>query len=207
MDGNVCGQGTATVSRTRINIDEPLAAIKFGCDLSRRLDKIFASGSHPIVFLCIGTDRSTGDCLGPLIGSKLSTIGQDSFYVYGTLEQPVHANNLEQIIDDINLKHKNALIIAIDACLGSQENVGCINIGDGALQPGAGVNKNLPPVGQIYITGVVNIGGFMEYLVLQNTRLNLVMRMADLIVEGLMHTINYYTTDELAKEASIAQDH
>jgi len=46
----------------------------------------------------------------------------------------------------------------------------------------------------------------MEYLVLQNTRLNLVMRMANLIVEGLLHTINHCTTRELAEEASIAQD-
>jgi len=33
--------------------------------------------------------------------------------------------------------------------------------------------------------GVVNVGGFMEYFVLQNTRLSLVMRMADVIAEGL----------------------
>ena len=26
---------------------------------------------RPIIFLCIGTDRSTGDSLGPLIGYKL----------------------------------------------------------------------------------------------------------------------------------------
>ncbi|MGB9905657.1 MAG: spore protease YyaC, partial [Desulfotomaculales bacterium] len=31
----------------------------------------------------------------------------------------------------------------------------------------------------------------MEYLVLQNTRLNLVMRMADLIVQGLLNAIRY----------------
>ena len=41
-------------------------------------------------------------------------------------------------------------------------------------KPGAGVNKDLPPVGDLYITGVVNVGGFMDYLVLQNTRLYLI---------------------------------
>jgi putative sporulation protein YyaC len=215
MNGANSNPGTKLTPRTRINIEDPLAAIKFGWDLAGRLHKRNGTVSNcPKVLLCIGTDRSTGDCLGPLVGSKLSALeparfaagGQDAFYVYGTLEQPVHASNLQQKLEEIHRQHENPLIIAIDACLGSQENVGCINIGDGSLQPGAGVNKNLPSVGETHITGVVNIGGFMEYLVLQNTRLNLVMRMADLIVEGLLHTINHPTTKELAKEASIAYD-
>ncbi|HAP93361.1 MAG TPA: spore protease YyaC [Desulfotomaculum sp.] len=207
MNNTNSNPGTTITSRIRINIEDPLAAIKFGWDLDNRLRKRNGMVSNcPKVLLCIGTDRSTGDCLGPLVGSKLSVLEQNVFYVYGTLEQPVHASNLQQKLEEIYCHHENPLIIAIDACLGNQENVGCINIGDGSLQPGAGVNKNLPSVGEIHITGVVNIGGFMEYLVLQNTRLNLVMRMANLIVEGLLHTINHCTTRELAEEASIAQD-
>ena len=49
------------------------------------------------------------------------------------------------------------------------------------IKPGAGVKKNLPPVGDMHITGIVNLGGFMEYIVLQNTRLSLVMNMAETI--------------------------
>ncbi|MNN53765.1 hypothetical protein D3C81_1685430 [compost metagenome] len=37
----------------------------------------------------------------------------------------------------------------------------------------------------MHITGIVNVGGFMEYLVLQNTRLSLVMNMADVIARGI----------------------
>lgn len=36
------------------------------------MNEMRASGRRRIVFLCIGTDRSTGDSLGPLIGSKLA---------------------------------------------------------------------------------------------------------------------------------------
>jgi putative sporulation protein YyaC len=43
------------------------------------------------------------------------------------------------------------------------------------------VNKSLPEVGNIHITGIVNVSGFMEYFVLQNTRLSLVMNMAEII--------------------------
>ncbi|MDU5948577.1 MAG: spore protease YyaC, partial [Paenibacillus macerans] len=58
---------------------------------------------------------------------------------------------------------------------------GSIQVVQGPLRPGAGVNKELPPVGDIHLTGIVNVGGFMEYFVLQNTRLSLVMRLADII--------------------------
>ncbi|MEW6230356.1 MAG: DUF1256 domain-containing protein, partial [Bacillota bacterium] len=36
-----------------------------------------------------------------------------------------------------------------------------------------------------HVTGIVNVGGYMEYLVLQNTRLCLVMRMAEVIATAL----------------------
>ncbi|MNY42755.1 hypothetical protein D3C86_1776740 [compost metagenome] len=53
------------------------------------------------------------------------------------------------------------------------------------MRPGAGVNKQLPPVGDIHMTGIVNVGGFMEYFVLQNTRLSLVMQLGDKIVSAV----------------------
>ena len=56
----------------------------------------------------------------------------------------------------------------------------------GALKPGAGVNKQLPPVGEVHVTGIVNVSGFMEFFVLQNTRLNLVMKMAQTMASGIM---------------------
>ena len=44
-----------------------------------------------ILFLCIGTDRSTGDSLGPLVGHSLSRFTLPHARVYGTLDRPVHA--------------------------------------------------------------------------------------------------------------------
>lgn len=176
-------------TKTRIHMEDPLAVVKFSWDLAVRLDKKDIKGNHEIIVLCIGTDRSTGDCLGPLIGTKLSCFSGNGFTVFGTLDHPVHASNLKEKLEEINSVHERPFIIAVDACLGSMDNVGCINIGDGSLQPGAGVNKNLPPVGDVHITGIVNVGGFLEYMVLQNTRLNIVMKMAELIVEGLQKTL------------------
>ena len=39
------------------------------------MNEMRASGRRQVVFLCIGTDRSTGDSLGPLIGSRLEAEG------------------------------------------------------------------------------------------------------------------------------------
>ena len=143
---------------------------------------------RPIVFVCIGTDRSTGDSLGPLIGTFLKEKNISPFNVYGTLEDPIHAINLEEKLADIKKKHYNPFIIGIDACLGRLKSVGSIQVGSGPVKPGAGVNKVLPEVGDIHITGIVNVSGFMEFFVLQNTRLNLVLNMAKTIADGIHET-------------------
>ncbi|WLD93381.1 spore protease YyaC [Alkalihalobacillus sp. AL-G] len=153
-------------------------------DITRNLTKLLPH-ARPIVIVCIGTDRSTGDSLGPLVGSKLACKPSPHYDVYGTLEEPVHAVNLEERMNEINERYENPFIIGIDACLGKLSSVGMVSLGDGPVKPGAAVKKQLPPVGDIHMTGIVNVSGFMEYFVLQNTRLNLVMKLADLISEGI----------------------
>ena len=58
-----------------------------------------------IVFLCIGSDRVTGDCLGPYIGHLLTPHETGHIFVYGTLSSPVHALNLEKISSVIKKFH------------------------------------------------------------------------------------------------------
>ncbi|CAM3076036.1 spore protease YyaC [Paenibacillus sediminis] len=147
-----------------------------------------ASKQH-IVVVCIGTDRSTGDCLGPLVGTALAKFNSPLFHLYGTLDEPVHAMNLQETLNTIHEQFSNPYIIGIDACLGQTSSVGCIQVAQGPLKPGAGVHKELPPVGDIHLTGIVNVGGFMEYFVLQNTRLSLVMRLSDIIASSLYSAI------------------
>lgn len=154
--------------------------------LSERLFSIIGQiPSHqPLIIVCVGTDRSTGDSLGPLVGSQLQKYNIEGLHLYGTLDSPVHAMNLKDTLASIQSQYHNPYIIAVDACLGQLTSVGCIQIGSGPVKPGAGVNKDLPPVGDMHITGIVNVGGFMEYFVLQNTRLSLVMSMSDVIAKS-----------------------
>ena len=158
-------------------------------EIARLLEKCIRRNKKDwseIVFLCIGSDRVTGDCLGPYVGYRLSQYQLPGISVYGTLNQPVHAVNLEYMTDFITLHHPAALVIAVDASLGEKEHLGYVTIGNGSLYPGAAVQKELPPVGDIYITGIVNISGILEYLTLQTTRLSTVISLADTITQGIL---------------------
>jgi len=132
-----------------------------------------------ICIACIGTDRSTGDSLGPLVGYKLK---DSRLKVVGTLDNPLHANNLSEFQSSLSDK---TLVIAVDACLGHMDHVGFITIRQGSISPGSGVGKDIEPVGDISIAGIVNFGGFMDFMVLQNTRLSVVMKMAEIIANGI----------------------
>ena len=136
-----------------------------------------------IVFLCIGTDRSTGDCLGPLLGYKIQHLESKNVKVFGTLDEPVHANNLEFYRRIISRDYPDWFVIAIDAAIGDEKDVGTVNIHIGSIQPGAGLGKKLGTIGDISITGVVA----PEHLAncLNATRLSKVMKMVDFICEGI----------------------
>lgn len=144
-----------------------------------------------VLLFCIGTDRSTGDSLGPLIGHKLKKAGlKDSqVQVVGTLENPVHAINLEQAIFMVRRCYPDHVIVAVDASVGQTEHVGCITLGKGALRPGLGVCKELQAVGDIFITGIVGGYGNCDPLMLQSVRLSVVMRLADYICESIRQAL------------------
>ena len=131
-----------------------------------------------IIILCIGSDRITGDSLGPLIGQQLSRYRWKNIHIYGTLDAPVHALNLESTLSGIKKRHPSALIL------------GYITAGIGPIHPGSGVHKNLPAVGDLYITGILNASGSFEHFLLQTTRLSFVVQMADTITDGILRTFS-----------------
>lgn len=147
---------------------------------------------HDLVFLCIGSDRITGDSLGPLVGHHLSKRNLSHAYIYGTLNHPVHALNLNKTVEELKQQHPHSLTIAIDASLGTKKHLGFLTIAQGALEPGLGVRKKLLSVGDISITGIVNTCGAFDHLLLQTTRLATVVQMADSIVSGILFAYSQY---------------
>ncbi len=106
-------------------------------NLSKNLKK-YIKGD--VTFFCIGTDRSTGDSLAPLIGSMLVEKGYKN--VIGTLEYPVHATNIDERIKEVP---SDTCVIAIDAALGREEGIGKLILNKGELQPGLALNKTCRP--------------------------------------------------------------
>ena len=142
-------------------------------------------GKDGVLVLCIGTDRSTGDSLGPLTGYKLREGCVGRIQIMGTLERPVHAMNLERSMELVRLRYPNHVVVAVGASVGNQDHVGCITLGKGSLRPGLGVCKELEEVGDIFITGIVGGYSSQDPLMLQSVRLSVGMKMADYISKSV----------------------
>mgnify|MGYP000002857604 CR=1 FL=1 len=164
----------------------------FGKELSELIEDIRREEKkEDVLYLCIGSDRSTGDSLGPLIGYMLQKESGLSTAVLGTLTYPVHAVNLEEALTQIETEFSDSIVVAIDASVCKREHIGCITLGRGSIKPGLGVSKDLAEVGDIFITGIVGACGRFEPLMLQNTRLSMVMEMADCICRGIGAVENF----------------
>lgn len=138
------------------------------------------------IIVCIGTDKCIGDCLGPLVGTLLE---ESSFPlpVYGTLNSPIHALNIDKRITEIKKLHPQATIIGIDACLGDSSSIGEIHIRDYPIHPGKGVGKSLPEVGIASIIGIVDSSDHAEFFTTRGIRLSLIFEMSKVISLGLNH--------------------
>jgi putative sporulation protein YyaC len=161
-----------------VALDEKIGGVQIGKftsheELANAFSKYIKLDLNDVVFLCIGTDRSTGDSYAPMVGTLLQESGYEN--VIGTIDDPVHAVNLDERIKEIP---EDKVVIALDASLGKLKSVGNIILNKGKLYPGAGVGKELTPVGDYSIHAIVNISGFQEFIVLQNTRLSVVMKLA-----------------------------
>ena len=146
------------------------------------------------IFVCIGSDLVLGDSLGPLIGTMLKNNNLRT-YVYGTLNAPITAKEVEYA-SSLKSMHPGSVIVSIDAAVGSPEDVGLIRIRNKGLKPGLGVNKNLSEIGEMSIIGVVASKSAENYNLFNLTRLNLVYKMAEVIVGGIADYITHITCGE-----------
>ncbi|MDQ1003032.1 putative sporulation protein YyaC [Neobacillus niacini] len=151
--------------------------------ISNKLKEVLSQTPKEIIFLCVGSDRSTGDSLGPLVGTMIK--GKNiPFPVYGTLEEPVHALNIKNVLKEIHKKYGEAFIFGIDASLGDEGQIGYIFIREGPFIPGNAVNKVLPSVGNYHMKAIVNyLDPFSPVQSLNSTRLYTVTILAEIITE------------------------
>ena len=143
-------------------------------------------GQKPPVIVCIGSDLAIGDSLGPITGSMLKFKTQGlNIFLYGTLSAPVTAKEIRYMRTFLQETHEGSQVIAIDAAVGSEGDIGLIKLSDTPLQPGAGANKRLGELGDMSIMGVVSEKSIANYGLLNTTRLNLVYTMSEIISDGI----------------------
>lgn len=144
------------------------------------------SSTNPPVVVCIGSDLAIGDSLGPVSGSMLRYKTQKlNVFIYGTLSAPVTAKEIGYIREFLRETHRGSPVIAIDAAVGEEGDIGLIKVNDSPLLPGAGANKKLGSIGDISVMGVVAEKSVSNYGLLNTTRLNLVYTMAEIVSEGV----------------------
>ena len=149
------------------------------------------------IIVCIGSDLVLGDSLGPLVGTFLRQNGA-SAYVYGTLNAPITAKEVEYAKVYLKKIHPNSKVIAIDAGIGQSDDVGLIKILNHGLKPGLGVDKNLSTIGDISVVGIVASRSVGSVNLFNYTRLNLVYKMARIIADGLLEylqTFSHYNSN------------
>ena len=139
------------------------------------LNGMLGTLSAPPVILCIGSDLAIGDSLGPVTGSLIrKKLGTAGAFVYGTIKNPFTAREIKYVNDFLKKTHPGSKIIAVDAAVGEESDVGLIKISKSALKPGSGANKRLGKVGDLSILGIVARKTAFSYSLLNLTRLNMI---------------------------------
>lgn len=156
--------------------------------VAEALSDVIPLGKTPM-FICIGSDLVLGDSLGPLVGTLLKKRSV-SAYVYGTLNLPITAKEVEYAKTYLKQMHPSSVAVAIDAAVGSDDDVGLIKVVSRGLKPGLGVDKNLGLIGDLSIIGVVAAKSVKNYNLYNLTRLNLIYKMAEKITDGIESFIN-----------------
>ena len=123
-------------------------------ELIRSLRKIDFNIDDYIV-VCIGTQRSYLDSVGPLVGTSLKK-KNPNIIVVGEMGDNCHALSLQEKFKEIKEQYSDKKILAIDACCTSNYNkLGKVEFTKGAIKPGAGVGKILPAIGDYSIKAFI----------------------------------------------------
>lgn len=152
----------------------------------------YVEKDREIIFFCIGTDRVIGDCVGPITGSLLkSKYGNKN--IYGDLEENLTYENIEDKLNEVNLKHNNPYIIAIDAALSSNEDIGKFYVDDKGINYRKSLNSKNLKIGDIGIKVVVGKDyndSELNFKVLQNISLSKIVKISKKTFDGINILLN-----------------
>lgn len=151
--------------------------------------------SNPkLTFLCVGTDRVTGDSLGPIVGSNIEKFINNkkinNVKVIGSLEKNLNNTNIEEYT-----KNPKDITIVIDSAISNTYNIGEIIVDENnikvrqALNNGKNINSNIN-IKCIVAKNFENEDA--NFLMLQNVKLGIVLNLAEKVSTNLYNVIENY---------------
>lgn len=146
-----------------------------------------------IIFLCIGSSKIIGDSFGPLVGNKLKQkISSKDIIVVGDLKNNICALNIDKNIEIIKNNYKKPLIIAIDAALSRNEDIGKIKIYPYGIKIRKALDDEEKIIGDLSIKAVVANNkkiGISNYIELKETPYDRIEYLSDILVTGINEVI------------------
>ncbi len=156
-----------------------------GTGIMMALSRILGETEKPVI-ACIGSDLLIGDSFGPVTGTLLQKkLPRGAAFVYGTLARPVTAKEARTLSGFLKTTHPGSPVIAVDAAVGEESDLGLIKVAKGPLRPGSGANKRLGRVGDASVLAIVARKGPLVCTGLHLTRLNVVYAMAEAVSDAL----------------------
>jgi putative sporulation protein YyaC len=186
------GSSSVNISlRSKPNIVIPYKQRLAPLFIRQALYSLIPEGTQHIYVIGIGSNRISGDSLGPFVGTMLKNSYPNHLTVLGNLQSPLDATTLKPEVTTYPFQ-ENSFVLAVDSVFGSEEMVNSIVVNDGPIVPGIGLGNILPPIGDCSITGVVleNDPDIKNSLLC--TDLNLIYTMATSIAKGISLTVRQY---------------
>lgn len=140
-----------------------------------------------ILFLCIGSEKISGDSLGPMVGTLLKEKHKVPYPVIGTEEHPVNGVNIGRYKEHIKKYFPTHKIVAIDAALGEKTDLFQVRFREGGVKAGGAIGANNTLIGDIGVLGVVGEKGGNAMQTLLDASfpsvLNLAEKIADMLID------------------------
>ena len=149
------------------------------------------------VVICIGSDKVSGDMLGPLVGSALRDDYDLPCPVYGAVGESVNGVNLASYVRMIKRRHEGSRLIAVDAALGKESDVGKIRLKRGGVKAGGALDRKIDAVGDLGIVGIVAKESAPKDVV--RALLAVPFELVSALAQGIAEMIHAVLTDSFAR--------
>ena len=146
-------------------------------------------------FLCIGTDKITGDALGPIVGSNIENFiiskKIDNVKVKGNLENPLCNKNINEYknIDD-------SITILVDAAVSNSYEVGNIIVEENSTKIRYALKdmKKIPADISVKVVVSKNLEDeYLNFFMLQNIKLGTIIKLSEIVSKQLYKVIENYS--------------